>query len=143
MSGPSPGLVSPNLSAGKEENTFLVRVQKGEKEAKVLFLDDPKSKGWEGPFDLSLTMEAMVGFNAMPAPRGHTWPASVKESVSPSGEEESGGSERSKRGKGPLFEKGLDQHLEGDRGAGYRELMASALKSGTGYRDLMSKEVMT
>ncbi len=85
----------------------------------------------------------MVGFNAMPAPRAHTWPASVKESDSSSGEEESGGSERSKKSEGPLFEKGLDQHLEGDRGAGYRELMASAQKSGTGYRDLMSKEVMT
>ncbi len=60
--------------------------------------------------------------------------ASVKESESSSGEEEeSGGSERSEKGKDPLFEKGLDQHLEGERGAGYRELMASASKSGTGY----------
>ena len=92
---------------------------------------------------MSLTMEAMVGFNAMPAPRALAWPASVKESDSSSGGEESGGSERPKKGEGPLFEKGLDQHLEGDRGAGYRELRASASKSGTGYRDLMSKEVMT
>ncbi len=44
---------------------------------------------------------------------------------------------------GPLFEKGLDQHLEGDRGTGYLEFMDSAKKSGTGYRDLMSKEVVT
>jgi hypothetical protein len=54
MSGSPSGLLSPNLSAEKDENTFLIRVQKGEKEAKVLFLDDPKSRGWEGPFDMSL-----------------------------------------------------------------------------------------
>ncbi len=144
MSSSSSDIVPPNLSSEKEESTFLIRVQKGETKAKVLFLNNQKSQGWEGPFDTSLTVEDMVDFNARPAPRAHTWPASVKESESSSGEEEeSGGSERSKKGKDPLFEKGLGQHLEGERGAGYRELMASASKSGTGYRDLMSKEVMT
>ncbi len=143
MSSSSSDTLPPNLSSETEENTFLVRVKKGETKAKVLFLNDQKSQGWEGPFDLSLTMEEMVDFNARPAPRAHTWPASVKESDSSSGEEESGGSETSEKVKDPLYEKGLDQHLEGDRGVGYRELMASARKAGTGYRDLMSKEVMT
>jgi hypothetical protein len=143
MSSSSSEAMPPKLSSEKEESTFLVRVKKGETDAKVLFLDNQKSQGCEGPFDMSMTMEDMVDFSARPAPRAHTWPASVKGSESSSGEEESGGSETSERVKGPLYKKGLDQHLEGDRGVGYRELMESASRSGTGYRDLMAKEVMT
>jgi hypothetical protein len=62
---------------------------------------------------MSLTMDDMVEFNARPAPRAHTWPASVKESDSSSGEEKSGGSESSEKTRSPPFEKGLDPHLEG------------------------------
>jgi hypothetical protein len=144
VSGTSSDTKAPKLSSEKAESTFLVRIiKKGKTKAKVLFLNNQKSTGWEGPFDMSLTMDDMVDFNAQPAPRAHTWPASVKGSESSSGEEESGGSERSERVKGPLFEKGLDQHLEGERGAGYLELIASAKKSGTGYRDLVAKEKLT
>ncbi len=100
----------------------MVKVKKGEAKAKVLFLNNQKSTGWEGPFDTSLTMEDMLDFSARLAPRAHTWPASVKESDSSSGEEKSGGSESSERTRSPPFEKGLDLHLEGERGAGYREL---------------------
>jgi hypothetical protein len=93
MSSSSSEAVPPMLSSEKEESTFLVRVKKGESKAKFLFLDNQKSQGWEGPFDMSLTMEDMVDFSARPAPRAHTRPASVKESESSSGEEESGWSE--------------------------------------------------
>ena len=61
-SSSSPGVGPPNLSIEKEESTFLVRVQKGETEARVLFLNDQKFQGWEGPFDMSLTMEISDGW---------------------------------------------------------------------------------
>jgi hypothetical protein len=83
--GASSGTKTPHSSYEEKESTFLVRVKKGETKAKVLFLNYQKSKGWEGPFDMSLTMDEMVEFNAMPAPRAHKWPASVKESESSSG----------------------------------------------------------
>jgi hypothetical protein len=86
--GTEPGTKSSKLSLEKEESTFLVKLKKGETKAKVLFLNNEKSTWWEGPFDMSLTMEDMVAFNARPAPRAHTWPASVKESESSSGEED-------------------------------------------------------
>jgi hypothetical protein len=105
MSSSSSEAVPPKISSEKEESTFLVRVKKGESNAKVLFLDNQKSQGWEGPFGMSMTMEGMVDFSARPAPRAHTWPASVKESESSSGEEESGGSETSEKVKDPLYEK--------------------------------------
>jgi hypothetical protein len=92
---------------------------------------------------MSLTMEDMVEFNAMKAPRAHTWPVSVKESESSSGGEEEGDSEGRGLKEDPPFKGELDEHLEGTRGAGYQELMESAKKSGTGYRELMAKEVMT
>jgi hypothetical protein len=142
-SGTTSGTKGPKLSSEKEESTFLVRVKKGETKAKVLFLNNEKSTGWEEPFDMSLTMDDMMEFNTRPAPRAHTWPASVRESESSSGEEESGGSERSERVKSPLFEKGLDPHLEGERGAGYLELVEIAKKSGTGYRALIAEEKLT
>jgi hypothetical protein len=47
----------------------MVRVNEGEKEAKVLFLNNEKSKGWEGPFDVLLTMEAVVDFSLTRPPR--------------------------------------------------------------------------
>jgi hypothetical protein len=68
MSGGSFKVETPKSSSGKEESIFLVRVKKGETKAKVLFLNNQKSKGWEGPFDMSLTMDDMVDFNAMLAP---------------------------------------------------------------------------
>jgi hypothetical protein len=142
-SGTKPSTKGPKSSSEKEESTFLVKVKKGESKAKVLFLNNEKSTGWEGPFDMSLTMDDMVEFNARPAPRAHTWPASVKESDSSSGEEERGGSESSEKTRSPPFEKGLDPHLEGERGAGYRELVESAKKSGTGYRALIAQEKLT
>jgi hypothetical protein len=64
MSSSSTDSMPPNLSSETEESTFLVRVKKGEAKAKVLFLNDQKSQGWEGPFDMSLTMEEMVDLNA-------------------------------------------------------------------------------
>ncbi len=74
-------------------------------------------------------MDDMVEFNAVPAPRAHTWPASVKESESSSGEEGSGGSERSEKKGGPLFKGELDKLLMGKRGVGYRKLTASEKKT--------------
>ncbi len=123
------GQQTHSSSSGNEESTFLVRVKKGETKAKVLFLNNQKSKGWEGPFDMSLTMDDMVEFNSMAAPQAHTWPASVKETASSSGEEESGGSTITVVRPGPLFPGELDKHLTGKRGAGYRELMASEKKT--------------
>jgi hypothetical protein len=82
MSSSSSETVAPEVSSEKEESTFLVRVKKGETKAKVLFLNNQKSQGWEGPFDMSLTVEDMIDFNAQPAPRAHTWPTSVNESES-------------------------------------------------------------
>jgi hypothetical protein len=133
----------PKLSSEIEESTFLVKVKKGEAKAKVLFLNNQKSTGWEGPFDTSLTMEDMLDFSARPAPRAHTWPASVQGSDSSSEGEKSGGSESSERTRSPPFEKGLDPHLEGERGAGYRELVESAKKAGAGYRALIAQEKLT
>jgi hypothetical protein len=85
---------------------------------------------------MSLTMDDMMDFNARPAPRAYTWPASVKESESSSEDEGSTGSDRSEG-------KRRSEHLEGERGAGYLEIVESAKKSGTGYRNLMAKEKMT
>jgi hypothetical protein len=82
MSSTSSSADPPKLSSGKEESTFLVKVKKGKSKAKVLFLNNEKFKGWEGPFDMSLTMDDLVEFSARPAPRAHTKPASVKETDS-------------------------------------------------------------
>ncbi len=64
---------------------------------------------------MSLTMDDMLDFNARPAPRAHTWPASVKESESSSGDEGSEGSDRSEGKRGSPFEKGLDRSASGRR----------------------------
>jgi hypothetical protein len=143
MSNSSSGIDPPKLSSEIEESTFLVKVKKGEDKAKVLFLNNQKSTGWEGPFDTSLTMEDMLDFSNRPAPRAHTWPTSVMESE-PSSEGE--GSERSARSEGrkeSRFEKGLDPHLGGGRGAGYLEVVESAKKAGAGYRAVIAQKRLT
>jgi hypothetical protein len=133
----------PKLVSEGEDSTFLVRVKKVESKANVLFLNSEKTTGWEGPFDMLLTVEDLIDVIARPAPKAHTWPASVMESEPSSEGEGSEGSDRSEGKKESPFEKGLDPHLEGGRGAGYLELVESAKKAGTGYRNLMAKEKMT
>jgi hypothetical protein len=140
MSNSSSSVDPPELSSEIGENTFLVKVKKGEDKAKVLFLNNQMSTGWEGPFDTSLTMEDMLDFSNQPAPRAHTWPTSVMESEASS---EGEGSERSARSEGKkesLLKKGFDPHLEGGRGAGYLEVVESAKKAGAGYRAVITQE---
>jgi hypothetical protein len=143
MSNSSSSADPPKLSSRNEESTFLVKVKKGEDKAKVLFLNNQKSTGWEGPFDTSLTMEDMLDFSVRPAPRAHTWPVSVMESEPSSEGEGSEGSDRSGGKKESPFEKGLDPHLEGGRGAGYLEVVESAKKAGAGYRAVIAQEKLT
>jgi hypothetical protein len=41
-----------------EERTFLVRVRAGIAEAEVMFLNNRKGDGWEGPFDLITPLQS-------------------------------------------------------------------------------------
>jgi hypothetical protein len=52
-----------------EERTFLVRVRPGMAEAEVMFLNNAKGDGWEGPFDLKAPLQSLLDFDLLPLPR--------------------------------------------------------------------------
>jgi hypothetical protein len=52
-----------------EERTFLVRVRPGMTQAEVLFLNNVKGDGWEGPFGLEVPIHDLLDFDLLPLPR--------------------------------------------------------------------------
>ena len=70
------------------ERTFLVRVRPGMAEAEVMFLNNVREDGWEGPFDLKAPLQTLLDFDLLPLPRR----AGVSKGQS-SSDEKKGGSE--------------------------------------------------
>jgi hypothetical protein len=113
----------------------MVRMQKGKNEAQVLFLGNEKSKEWEGPFDVSLSMDEVRNFSLKRPPRAHARPASATVSevsgrYTPSSEKEMSSDSEASDGKGMAkFEGELDKHLARGRGVGYRAVMDAEIKA--------------
>ncbi len=53
----------------EEERTFMVRVRPGKTTAEVLFLNNVKGFGWEGPFSLELPIQGLLDFDLRALPR--------------------------------------------------------------------------
>ncbi len=106
-------------------------VRPGKTAAEVLFLNNVKGDGWEGPFSLELPIQGLLDFDLRPLPRKvaiSEGPPSEKgkEEAVPSGSEERAvSSGRMKVEPKPLT---LDPYLTGERGAGLSDVMASARK---------------
>ena len=112
-----------------EERTFMVRVRAGEAQAEVLFLNEAKREGWEGPFGLDLPIQGLLDFDKKPLPRRM---ATSEDPPSGKGKEESEPSwkEGEASSSGSVKEEPkpltLDPYLTGERGAGLSDIMASA-----------------
>jgi hypothetical protein len=96
-----------------EERTFLVRVRPGMTQAEVLFLNNVKGDGWEGPFDLEVPLQDLLEFDLLPLPRRA---AMIERVPSRNGKEEAPSESK---------EHSLDKYLTGEREAGLTEIMAS------------------
>ena len=57
-----------------EERTFLVKVRPGKTQAEVMFLNNVKGDGWEGPFDLKVPLKDLFEFDLLPLPRQAGFP---------------------------------------------------------------------
>jgi hypothetical protein len=97
-----------------EERTFLVKVRPGMTQAEVLFLNNAKGDGWEGPFDLEVPLKDLFEFDLLPLPRQ----AAMISNLPPGKGKEEASSESG--------EHRLDKYLTGGRGAGWTEVMSSA-----------------
>jgi hypothetical protein len=96
-----------------EERTFLVRVRPGMTQAEVLFLNNEKGNGWEGPFDLEVPLKDLLEFDRLPLPRKA---AMIRRLPSSKGKEEA---------SSDSGEHLLDKYLPGVRGAGWTEIIGS------------------
>jgi hypothetical protein len=111
----------------------MVKIGTGQKEAKVLFLASDKSKGWEGPFEVSMTLDEMRAFSQRSrSPRACARPSSATVSegsdrYTPTSASE--GSDSGSDAKDSVFRGGLEQHLTKGRGVGYREVMEAEIKA--------------
>jgi hypothetical protein len=114
----------------ERERTFLVRVRAGMAEAEVMFLNNRKGDGWEGPFDLKTPLQSLLEFDLLPLPnraRVIKERASSDAKGEDSGEDESKREEKTPPGRlGKAAAGALEKHLDGKRGAGFDDLMASA-----------------
>ncbi len=105
-----------------EERIFLVLVRAGISEAEVMFLNNRKGDGWEGPFDLKTPLQSLLEFDLLPLPKG----ARVrKERASSDAKEEESGEDKSKRKEktpsgrhGKAAAGSLEMHLNGKREPG-------------------------
>ncbi len=113
-----------------EERIFLVRVRAGIAKAEVMFLNNRKGDGWEGPFDLKMPLQSLLEFDLLPLPkraRVRKERASSDAKKEDSGEDESKREEKTPPGRlGKAAAGALEKHLDGKRGAGFDDLMASS-----------------
>ncbi len=52
-----------------EERTLLVRVRPRKDQAEVMFLNNTKGDGWEGPFGLDIPIQSLLDFDQSPSRR--------------------------------------------------------------------------
>ncbi len=78
----------------ERERTFLVRVRAGMAEAEVMFLNNRKGDGWEGPFDLKTPLQSLLEFDLLPLPNRARV---IKERASSDAKGEDSGEDESKR----------------------------------------------
>jgi hypothetical protein len=98
--------------------------------AEVLFLNNVRGDGYEGPFDLKAPLQSLLDFDMLPLPRragiGTEHSSSEEKKGGSDGKGDESKSKTRPLGKRRTYSGGLEKHLDGKRGAGLDEVMASA-----------------